>query len=223
MQIAIDIRDEIYEVMHKDVPCSGVWAEIRDAIVAGTPLPKGHGRLIDADKIDNITAVRDKYGRLKCIDAPTLIEADKGEKTMEKIMDKTVWDKAFGAIGWKEVKNADEAIRQAADNVEYDGVYHCLYCGVEIIKEKNNPSDEGLHMIPAIHKNKYSACCEYCNAITLINRDFKRIIRNPETFNDCIADIERVIEKLKKDKDNVKSHYLMAENYRRVMDMDMKY
>ena len=63
-------------------------ATIADAIKNGTPLPKGHGRLIDADaiifrEIDEIGGEYNPY--LGCsqeqIDAaPTIIEADKGDK-----------------------------------------------------------------------------------------------------------------------------------------------
>lgn len=64
-----------------------------DAIANGTPLPKGHGRLIDSDAldIDNLNrAYGDNFeldfGRLYTTDvvdmiakAPTIIEADKEE------------------------------------------------------------------------------------------------------------------------------------------------
>lgn len=47
MQIVIDISEKDYQLM-KDghIPFS-----ILDVIMNGTPLPKGHGRLIDADAL----------------------------------------------------------------------------------------------------------------------------------------------------------------------------
>lgn len=55
MQIVIDIPDEDYNVIlaNADLYKEKNWgaAEVWDAIVGGVPLPKGHGRLIDADKI----------------------------------------------------------------------------------------------------------------------------------------------------------------------------
>ena len=48
------------------------------AIENGTPLPKGHGRLIDGDSFvqeHSLAFVRDVIN-----DAPTIIEADKGYK-----------------------------------------------------------------------------------------------------------------------------------------------
>lgn len=52
MQIVIDIDEEIYEWCKR----SGYVAEedaneVGEAIHNGTPLPKGHGRLIDADEL----------------------------------------------------------------------------------------------------------------------------------------------------------------------------
>lgn len=54
------------------------------AIINGTPLPKGHGRLIDADKIQFENAEFDTYGdysrAFDAIDqADTIIEANKTE------------------------------------------------------------------------------------------------------------------------------------------------
>jgi hypothetical protein len=58
-------------------------ATIADAIKNGTPLPKGHGRLIDADKLNREIYVIDSYSeepvRQQISDAPTIIEADKAE------------------------------------------------------------------------------------------------------------------------------------------------
>lgn len=48
--------------------------EMKDALMNGTPLPKGHGRLIDADDIDNHI-----IGHVDTRGCPTIIEADKEE------------------------------------------------------------------------------------------------------------------------------------------------
>ena len=61
MQIVIDISEETYE--HAKDLAKGAFAEGYEVIYAiahGTPLPKGHGRLIDADKLLNsdISAIR---------------------------------------------------------------------------------------------------------------------------------------------------------------------
>ena len=48
------------------------------AIKNGTPLPKGHGRLIDADDLEHITVhSKTRDGKITQIEAPTIIEADK--------------------------------------------------------------------------------------------------------------------------------------------------
>lgn len=70
MQIVIDIPEEEYNIIKKfNAPMT--WAE--HLIAAGTPLPKGHGRLIDADELES----RMKIGYCIVRDAPTIIEADK--------------------------------------------------------------------------------------------------------------------------------------------------
>lgn len=60
--------------------------EMKDALMNGTPLPKGHGRLIDADKIVAEATERMKYPAnheyMECVIAhmklaKTIIDADK--------------------------------------------------------------------------------------------------------------------------------------------------
>ena len=91
MQIVIDMHEKDYQaVKNGHIPFS-----VLDAIIKGTPLPKGHGRLKDADEIaKSIEAMRDGwdcYGNEyeagkwdsydialdEVMDAPTIIEADK--------------------------------------------------------------------------------------------------------------------------------------------------
>ena len=85
MQIVIDIPDEEYEDVKK---AGGCYYDFGKAIYYGTPLPKGHGRLIDADAtckdIIHALGIRDEnylleaekaiYKRIK--NAPTIIDAD---------------------------------------------------------------------------------------------------------------------------------------------------
>lgn len=79
MQIVIDIPEETYQAI-KSPNIDGskpLTFNVLDAICFGRPLPKGHGRLIDADAIwdsyhDNGYDFYDAfYG------VPTIIEADK--------------------------------------------------------------------------------------------------------------------------------------------------
>lgn len=70
MQIVIDIHERDYQSMlNGHIPFS-----VLDVIRKGTPLPKGHGRLIDADAV-----LVEPFGNTyKDIDiAETIIEADK--------------------------------------------------------------------------------------------------------------------------------------------------
>ena len=77
MQIVIDIPEEIIKEA-KDSPNyypTYHFKEIWRAIVNGTPLPKGHGRLIDADVVTD--GFEDNYELCIAVNAtPTIIEAD---------------------------------------------------------------------------------------------------------------------------------------------------
>lgn len=99
MQIVIEIDNSIYDICRsvRNLPLDEndiMSSLIMKSIANGTPLPKGHGRLIDADSIYQIvrpieqgdaewgmtaeTAIRlmhDVFNR-----APTIIEADKGDR-----------------------------------------------------------------------------------------------------------------------------------------------
>lgn len=77
MQIIIDIPNVLYERAKKP-PTLGIYEEI---IAKGIPLPKGHGRLKDIDKI--ISDGRSKgfcdwYDEMKYAD--TIIEAEGSDK-----------------------------------------------------------------------------------------------------------------------------------------------
>ena len=85
MQIVIDIPEELYKANHRGLEAEELW-DLRIAIKNGTPLPKGHGRLIDADAlIYKQTHHGNYYTPFELIDrnglnnAPTIIEADKAE------------------------------------------------------------------------------------------------------------------------------------------------
>jgi hypothetical protein len=91
MQVVIDIDEKTYDdFMYLWVKDSDILRAVRN----GTPLPKGHGRLIDEDKVlDDIekkypvsvseTDKCKKYVRLVYYwavkNTPTIIEADRGE------------------------------------------------------------------------------------------------------------------------------------------------
>lgn len=49
MKLVIDIPERWYETLVKT--WDGIHTQISELIVYGTPLPKGHGRLIDADAL----------------------------------------------------------------------------------------------------------------------------------------------------------------------------
>lgn len=93
MQIVINVDNELYEYFskHRSMHDDGYFSHVGRLIKAlrdGTVLPKGHGELIERDKIEYLKAIHDaKYGHISWIDAiekikhsaPTIIEADKAE------------------------------------------------------------------------------------------------------------------------------------------------
>lgn len=85
MQIVIDISEEDYNFVKRQV-ADGITNPLKICIANGTPLPKGHGRLIDVDELKKIIQENDVLKmtgfnvRLCDINnTPTIIEADKAE------------------------------------------------------------------------------------------------------------------------------------------------
>jgi len=84
MEIVIKIHEKDYQSMKNGhIPYS-----VLSAIMNGIPLPKGHGRLIDADDIalidEQFYIPSDYYVAESAInDTPTIIEAYKAESEVE--------------------------------------------------------------------------------------------------------------------------------------------
>lgn len=84
MKLVVDIDDELYNFIMEHKLLVMDLKEIEKAIKNGIPLPKGHGKMIDADKA---VANYAKYGISHMWDAtdlpeimdecPAIIEADK--------------------------------------------------------------------------------------------------------------------------------------------------
>ena len=84
MQIVIDIDDEqmLFDIKNRGLEAKSETDKvIINALYNGTPLPKGHGRLID---YDNLIETLDRYGRknvkYQLPYSPTIIFADKENK-----------------------------------------------------------------------------------------------------------------------------------------------
>lgn len=71
MQIVIDIPNSIYANLPKIVNGSIASKRILDCVKNGTPLPKGHGRLIDFQKMYADVSNREELARQRVIDTPT--------------------------------------------------------------------------------------------------------------------------------------------------------
>ena len=91
MKIVIDISDENYKKIKKAYTCifGDIYYIMQGVIANGTPLPKGHGRLIDTDALEVSTVTTDDYSGNETLNvvlledienAPTIIEADRSEE-----------------------------------------------------------------------------------------------------------------------------------------------
>ena len=87
MKLVIDIPEEQYLLIrhYQDIAPNKTHS-LAMSIINGTPLPKGHGRLIDADALWK-KWVFDAIGKQEIDEAPTIIEADKESDEQEEIDD----------------------------------------------------------------------------------------------------------------------------------------
>lgn len=86
MKIVIEIPDECYEELNNGrFPVQDAYRLVA-WIKNGTPLQKGHGRLIDANRLRSMYSInRANFNTVVGIqkwidDAPTIIEADRSEE-----------------------------------------------------------------------------------------------------------------------------------------------
>ena len=87
MKIVIDIPEDVYTrlfdngIQDNEIAVDDV-CEMARALRLGIPLPKGHGRLIDADKLElddgysNYDGYYYKYSQSQIYNAPTVLEAE---------------------------------------------------------------------------------------------------------------------------------------------------
>lgn len=88
MRLVIDIPEEKYqgiinmaeEILDASTFCSPRY--LYKAVLNGIPLPKGHGRLIDADALN--LPPEELIAKITIQYAPTIIEADKAESEDKK-------------------------------------------------------------------------------------------------------------------------------------------
>ena len=85
MELVIRLSDKEYSELQSASYYSFDKYTAYLAIKNGTPLPKGHGRLIDADKLElddgysNYDGYYHKYSQSQIYNAPTIIEGSDSE------------------------------------------------------------------------------------------------------------------------------------------------
>jgi hypothetical protein len=79
MQVVINISEKDYQTLKKKEEFDAMYLNYYEKlIVYGTPLPKGHGRLIDADALNfNADYNEPLISKFDFDQAPTIIEADR--------------------------------------------------------------------------------------------------------------------------------------------------
>ena len=80
MKLIIEILEDLYFRAKWNQYAMGDSSITREIIANGTPLPKGHGRLIDADALkQDLSFFYDGLATAKMVidSVPTIIEADK--------------------------------------------------------------------------------------------------------------------------------------------------
>jgi hypothetical protein len=82
MQLVIDIDERLYEIITnpKKLPTMYHASRCADAVRNGTPLPKGHGDLIDKSAYRKEFLDSRDFEPMKILDfQPIIVKADKGE------------------------------------------------------------------------------------------------------------------------------------------------
>lgn len=89
MEVVINIPEEVYKSIRDNNYCGIINSDVYNAIANGTPLPKGHGRIIaEPTEGDIAKTIGGQNDFAECIreavkavfdNAPTIIEADKEE------------------------------------------------------------------------------------------------------------------------------------------------
>lgn len=145
MKVVIDISEDVYTRLFDN----GIETSIEDrkaietAIRVGTPLPKGHGRLVDAEDVKENHRRwigyldEDMIARLNIaidIHVKTIIEADKeSEYGMEWI------DNYINEIVRKQVENKERALAELITNYDFIvGSMGCKYKLMDSLPEGAN-------------------------------------------------------------------------------------
>lgn len=81
VKLIIEIPKEDFKKLVNPYQHNEVWCNrLKRMVMNGTPLPKGHGRLIDADAYRKEMLDSREFDFFKRLDMqPTIIKADKGE------------------------------------------------------------------------------------------------------------------------------------------------
>ncbi len=144
MQVVIDIPENEYRLIKEIYENNDIVEKTYSYIYHGTPLPKGHGRLIDANAlIPNIHGVKSITATLE---APTIIEADKEGKRMNEL------DAYIGAKIDEAVDAYDSSTESVKENIE-------TIDDALAVSEERQKWKQAIKDIKAEIKNDYHITC----------------------------------------------------------------
>ena len=140
MQIVIDIPDRIYKIVQKKTLNFIDDEIIEQAIKNGTPLHKGHGRLIDVDEVIKIAnKKKDLHGAIW--NAPTIIETDLNKTENEIPWYMQIFNQDILNEYQKRMRDATPEERQK--EVPYDDNGSSIHS--EVYKEKQGMVEDRLN------------------------------------------------------------------------------
>lgn len=121
MELIINIPDKAYEVLKNKAEVDNIAESI---IANGTPLPKGHDRLVEARAV-----IKALFGKQTIEDVPTVVEADESkEEKMITTLEEAI--KHAKEVAEDNRKKADEWYAGGCSFAQAEG-NECLECAKE--------------------------------------------------------------------------------------------
>lgn len=158
MKVVIDIPENEYRLIKEIYEKNDIVESTYSYIYHGTPLPKGHGRLIDADALWK-KWVFDAIGKQEIDEAPTIIEADKESERMNEL------DAYIGAKIDEAVDAYDSSTESVKENIET--VDDAL-----AVSEERQKWKQAIENIKAEIKNDYHITC-----LEIIDKHTKELMK----------------------------------------------
>ena len=177
IELVIKIPEEVYRSI-KEIPTSSMFSidcddRIRKAIKSGTPLPKGHGDLIDRDDLlEDSYCIDDWSGNeVNIVDVMTvemadaIIEADK-EESEKDCRDCKKWeDCSCGKDGHEKEEEKNDIFKNMTDEDRVNMFMFLLFNKDEILSKAKQWTKEA--------EEAGMTLTEYLESTSPLNKDYK--------------------------------------------------